>query len=244
MADGAWGPQAALYPPGTGMLKRPRADYDQQPPSGMGPGQDAQHLVREDDRGGPMGVKDTKSLVSAYDRYLQGSQVAAYAPGEASNVSGPPLGRPVPMGDPSFMGHPGPIVPDLYGRGVGFGGHLPLDAMARQVREPLSLPPDATNTLYVEGLPPNCTKREVAHIFRPFVGYKEVRLVNKEPKHRGGDPLILCFVDFVDPACAATALSALQGYKMDENDPDSSYLRIQFSRYPGARSGGGPRGRR
>lgn len=29
---------------------------------------------------------------------------------------------------------------------------------------------------------------------------------------RGGDPLILCFVDFVDPACAATALSALQGY--------------------------------
>lgn len=28
---------------------------------------------------------------------------------------------------------------------------------------------------------------------------------------RGGDPLILCFVDFTDPACAATALSALQG---------------------------------
>ena len=28
---------------------------------------------------------------------------------------------------------------------------------------------------------------------------------------RGGDPLILCFVDFVDAACAATALSALQG---------------------------------
>jgi len=26
-----------------------------------------------------------------------------------------------------------------------------------------------------------------------------------------GDPLILCFVDFVNPACAATALSALQG---------------------------------
>lgn len=28
---------------------------------------------------------------------------------------------------------------------------------------------------------------------------------------RGGDPLILCFVDFENPACAATALSALQG---------------------------------
>lgn len=30
---------------------------------------------------------------------------------------------------------------------------------------------------------------------------------------RGGDPLILCFVDFINPACAATALSALQGTK-------------------------------
>jgi hypothetical protein len=28
---------------------------------------------------------------------------------------------------------------------------------------------------------------------------------------RGGDPLILCFVDFVNAACAATAMSALQG---------------------------------
>lgn len=27
-----------------------------------------------------------------------------------------------------------------------------------------SLPPDATNTLFVEGLPPNCTRREVARI--------------------------------------------------------------------------------
>lgn len=26
-----------------------------------------------------------------------------------------------------------------------------------------------------------------------------------------GDPIILCFVDFVSPACAATAMSALQG---------------------------------
>lgn len=29
---------------------------------------------------------------------------------------------------------------------------------------------------------------------------------------RGGDPIILCFVDFINPACAATAMSALQGY--------------------------------
>ena len=80
-------------------------------------------------------------------------------------------------------------------------------------------------------------------IFRPFVGYKEVRLVSKESRHRGGDPLILCFVDFTDPACAATALSALQGYKIDEHDRDSAYLRPQSSKNPGPRSGSGPRPR-
>lgn len=31
---------------------------------------------------------------------------------------------------------------------------------------------------------------------------------------------------------------------MDEHDPDSPYLRLQFSRYPGPRSGTGPRGKR
>lgn len=77
-------------------------------------------------------------------------------------------------------------------------------------------------------------------IFRPFVGYKEVRLVSKESRRvmlfllfplslflerkfstlmshwlkslrQGGDPLVLCFVDFLSPAHAATAMDALQG---------------------------------
>jgi RNA recognition motif-containing protein len=111
-------------------------------------------------------------------------------------------------------------------------------------RGELSLPHDASNTLFVEGLPLNCSRREVAHIFRPFVGYKEVRLVTKEPRHSGDDPLVLCFVDFVSPAHAATAMDALQGYKFDEHDRDSSSLRLQFARHPGARSGGGSRGKR
>ncbi|XP_057861022.2 RNA-binding protein 2 isoform X2 [Cryptomeria japonica] len=72
------------------------------------------------------------------------------------------------------------------------------------------LPPDASNTLFVEGLPTDCTRREAAHVFRPFIGFKEVRLVQKEPKRPGGDPLVLCFVDFADARCAATALEALQ----------------------------------
>ncbi|KAG2663122.1 hypothetical protein I3843_16G014600 [Carya illinoinensis] len=215
------------------------------------------YLVRDDDRGGPHAVKDTKSIGSAYDRYLQSAQLSSFTSAEASTLRGVGLGRvsgggitgmpgPGPaMADPAVLGRTGIVGPDHTpnGRNVGIGNQLPLDA-TRPGRETQPLPPDASSTLYVEGLPPDSTKREVAHIFRPFVGYKEVRLVTKESKHRGGDPLILCFVDFVNPACAATAMSALQGYKMDDNDPDSSYLRLQFSRNPGPRSGSGSRGKR
>ena len=112
------------------------------------------------------------------------------------------------------------------------------------VRPQIPLPPNASNTLFVEGLPANCTRREMSHIFRPFVGYREVRLVIKDSRHPGGHPLVLCFVDFVSPAHAATAMDALQGYKFDDHDRDSVNLRLQYARHPGARSGGGRRARR
>lgn len=35
----------------------------------------------------------------------------------------------------------------------------------------------------------------------------------------------------------------LAGYKLDEHDRDSPNLRLQFARRPGARSGGGYRGK-
>lgn len=39
-----------------------------------------------------------------------------------------------------------------------------------------------------------------------------------EPLQSGGEPLVLCFVDFLSPAHAATALDALQG-KIDSRVP-------------------------
>jgi len=281
MADGYWNQQQHLNP-SAGMLKRPRSDYDLQP-SGVPSAHEMHNYLAQDDVGvGPRGVKDTQTIGSAYDRYLQHSQLTS---GEASNIGGVGLGRMGgggggvtgnPLADPAAMGLSGAVRSDaapngrgmsfggrlpmdaLNGRGMGFDGRLPVDArsggmgfdgrlpvdaMPRLSRETIPLPPDASNTLYVEGLPSDITRREVSHIFRPFVGYKEVRLVSKESRHRGGDPLILCFVDFTDPACAATALSALQGYKIDEHDRDSAYLRLQFSKNPGPRSGSGPRPR-
>ncbi|GFZ00352.1 nucleic acid/nucleotide binding protein [Actinidia rufa] len=133
-------------------------------------------------------------------------------------------------------------------QGMGFDGQLPVDdaimprchRAAHDTRPPLGtlpLPPCASSTIYVEGFPPDITRREVAHIFRPFVGYKEVRLVRKKPtRYRYGGYLhVLCFVEFVDSACAAAALNSLQGYKVDEYDPHSSYLRLQFSNHPSSR---------
>ncbi|KAL2249513.1 UNVERIFIED_CONTAM: Protein MATERNALLY EXPRESSED [Sesamum indicum] len=49
-------------------------------------------------------------------------------------------------------------------------------------RPHIPLPPNACRTLYVEGLPADSTEREVAHIFRPFMGYMGLRLVRREPR--------------------------------------------------------------
>lgn len=49
------------------------------------------------------------------------------------------------------------------GRGSDFDIH-PTDAVNKSSRGTLPLPRDASNTIYVEGLPSDCTKREVSRI--------------------------------------------------------------------------------
>ncbi|OMO87899.1 hypothetical protein CCACVL1_08682 [Corchorus capsularis] len=231
MADSYWRygdsrqPPPSSIPPIVG--KRPRTDYD------VSGGHELGYYSRDDDRGAIRAIRDSDSIGASYDRYLRSTQMSSYGGSQSARpMSGAMPGRSVD--DPRIMGigsvDPGQPVKD---RTLGFGG-----------RPDPPLPPDASSTLFVEGLPSDCTRREVSHIFRPFVGYKEVRLVSKESRHPGGEPLILCFVDFVSPAHAATAMDALQGYKFDEHDRDSVKLRLQFARYPGARSGGGHRGKR
>jgi hypothetical protein len=56
------------------------------------------------------------------------------------------------------------------------------------------IPKNATNTIYVEGIRCDATEREVSHIFRPFRGFKSVRLI---PREKAPDEkVILCFADF------------------------------------------------
>ena len=68
------------------------------------------------------------------------------------------------------------------------------------------IPKNATNTIYVEGIRCDATEREVSRkylisilwkfidIFRPFRGFKSVRLI---PREKAPDEkVILCFADF------------------------------------------------
>lgn len=96
----------------------------------------------------------------------------------------------------------------------------------------LSVPPGESNILFVDGLPTDCTRREVGHIFRPFIGFKDIKVIHKEPRRSGDKAVVLCFVEFNDPKCALTAMDALQGYKFDDKKPNSSVLRIQFAHFP------------
>ncbi|KMT13643.1 hypothetical protein BVRB_4g080290 [Beta vulgaris subsp. vulgaris] len=96
----------------------------------------------------------------------------------------------------------------------------------------ISLHERESNILYVDGLPTDCTRREVGHIFRPFIGFKDIRVIHKEPRRTGDKAMVMCFVEFNDSKCALTAMEALQGYKFDDKKPDSSILRIHFAHFP------------
>mmetsp|Transcript_5002 Transcript_5002/g.4209 ORF Transcript_5002/g.4209 Transcript_5002/m.4209 type:complete len:97 (-) Transcript_5002:185-475(-) len=75
--------------------------------------------------------------------------------------------------------------------GVGFnikGNPTPDELMLFKV------PSNSTNSIYVDGIPIDASEREVAHIFRPFPGFQEVRLIKKETKN--GRQFYFCFVDF------------------------------------------------
>ena len=78
-----------------------------------------------------------------------------------------------------------------------------------------SLDPNATNTIYVEGIPLDATEREVSHIFRPYPGFNKLRLIKKE---KNGKKIIICFVDFDTVIQSTVCIATLQGYRFDKND--------------------------
>ena len=105
--------------------------------------------------------------------YLLLKEMPSYTFGEASTFGGAGMGKTVggemtgpPMADHSMTGRPRAMSSDLltYGRNMNLTNQLPVDAMPRPGRETVPLSLDASSTLYVEGLPPDSTRREVARI--------------------------------------------------------------------------------
>lgn len=134
-----------------------------------------------------------------------------------------------PLQDPLLLG-PRPDV------SVGIGSGIPdlINGRPGSLARVDSLPVSEreSNILFVDGLPSDSSRREVGHLFRPFIGFKDIRVVHKEPRRSGDKAMVLCFVEFDDAKCALTALEALQGYKFDDKKPDSPVLRIHFAHFP------------
>jgi len=86
----------------------------------------------------------------------------------------------------------------------------------------ISLPKNATNIVYVEGLPLDTTEREIAHVFRPFKGFISVRLINRD---KNGEKSLICFADFEELLDASICINTLQGYRFDKN----SLVGLHFS---------------
>jgi hypothetical protein len=105
----------------------------------------------------------------------------------------------------------------------------------------ITLPFDASSTLYVEGLPPDATEREVGHVFRKFEGqgFQSIRMRGIESNKNPGTSLFLCFAEFDNPHQATVAMYGLQGYRFDPSKPDGAPLKISYSK---SKSGSGARG--
>ena len=88
---------------------------------------------------------------------------------------------------------------------------------------------ESSSTLYVEGLPNDCTKREAAHIFRRFPGFKDLRIIPKEDRFTK-NTFLLCFVDFESREDAELALSSIQDYRMDLEHPEERGLTVFYAK--------------
>lgn len=55
----------------------------------------------------------------------------------------------------------------------------------------------------------------ILDLFRPFPGFKSVRLVKRDRTH---DTVVFCFADFENALQATMVINTLQGYRFDRDD--------------------------
>ncbi|XBH93618.1 hypothetical protein VPH35_084518 [Triticum aestivum] len=191
----------------------------------------------------PGGPPSMMAPVSFYDvaspMTVQQPPHADYMVGQLLLCARPPPVPPLPAGPPPLKRHHSdyfdmPFGPRMTGfelemagfdksMGLPYGPYMNNEMPSVVSYEP-HLPSDASNTLHVEGFPPNYTRRELAHIFRPFTGFCAVRLVKTGYNSRH----VIAYADFETPAQAFSAMKSLQGYLFDMHDRYSVKLDLQF----------------
>ncbi|PWZ05122.1 Nuclear speckle RNA-binding protein B [Zea mays] len=91
-----------------------------------------------------------------------------------------------------------------------------------------------SNILFVDCLPTDCTRREVARILPAYYCPASYFFI-----FSGDKAYVLCFVEFENAKFARTPMQALQGYRFDDRKPDDRCLEIHFARFPFALPGAG-----
>ncbi|XP_024960795.1 uncharacterized protein LOC112501308 isoform X2 [Cynara cardunculus var. scolymus] len=217
-ADGVSIPMSAAFP---GYLTSEPSMLTSRPPwASHDPLSNSSDFMQKDNLVSRPGAYGSDDIVGISVRSESG--FSGYTGGASLN------GYPSTLGDPYLLGRRdvtlgnGPGIPDLIIERP--------DSLKKVDGFPVGN--RQSNVLFVDGLPSDCSRREVSHLFRPFFGFREVRVVHKEPRHTEDKAMVLCFVEFLDAKCALTALEALQGYKFDNKKLDSPALRIHCAHFP------------
>ncbi|XP_057539781.1 RNA-binding protein 1-like [Amaranthus tricolor] len=194
------------------------------------------HLLRANDMRGSSIDPLSRDVIPVRSRAYGLDDISGYVSRDEPLIGGVTAGVSVrgysPRDDPILMSHRRDVPLGISSVAPG-NADMIYERPSSQIR--VDGPPlhgRESNILFVDGLPADCTRREVGHIFRPFIGYKDIKVIHKEPRRTGDKAMVLCFVEFNDSKCALTAMDALQGYKFDDKKPESSIIRIHFAHFP------------
>ncbi|KAL6839602.1 hypothetical protein ACP4OV_030541 [Aristida adscensionis] len=173
--------------------------------------------------GGPEMVRNDVPLPSrAYGLDAPPGVISPALPGLGGLAPGARVGEPGALEEPAVAGLSGlapvrargpspledPAIVSCLGKSAGIPDvvrHSPLSNLDGPSE-------DESNIIFVDGLPTDCTRREVAL--------------------SGEKAYVLCFVEFENAKYAFTAMEALQAYRFDDRKPDAPVLKIQFARFP------------
>lgn len=146
----------------------------------------AGYYSRDEERPGYRPARDTEALNASYERFLRTGvskpvlntyyiqflkhivswhffllfvlqQIQSYGAGSGPGPGAESI-RPAAGGNAGYPVEDRPMMAGggMEARNIGFGGGMP---------EP-PLPPDASNTLFIEGIPTDCARREVSRILQ------------------------------------------------------------------------------